>query len=214
MQKPDWLPLTPLTYALMAISIIVTMIYFSVPGDVLNYFRFQRPADHYFIHNFFISESVYEILPELQSGQLWRLITPIFIHLDQLHILFNMFWLYLLGTAIELHQGRVRLLVLVVVTGILSNLAEYIWSGPIFGGMSGVIYALLGYLWVQGQLNPRLGLRLNPNIFIFMMVWLIVCWTGAIGNIANMGHTSGLISGVLIGWLYSPPPRRLENLFR
>lgn len=93
---------------------------------------------------------------------------------------------------------------LVVVTSLLSNLAQYFWSGPSFGGMSGVVYGLLAYIWVQGKFNPRAGLGLEQNIAIMMLIWFVICWMGLVGNIANMAHTVGLVSGAILGLFYSP----------
>jgi GlpG protein len=138
------------------------------------------------------------------QGQVWRLITPIFIHFGVIHILFNMLWLFDLGGVIERMQGSRRLGVLVGITGVVGNMAQFWWSGPDFGGMSGVIYGLLGYVWIQGRINPRAGLILHQQIAIMMLAWFVLCWTGLIGSVANMAHTMGLVSGLILGWMYSP----------
>lgn len=155
------------------------------------------------IHYLFISE-YREGLPEIFDGQLWRLFTPIIIHFGILHIAFNMLWLYQLGSVIEQYQGIRRMTILVIIISLLSNFAQFIWSGPQFGGMSGVVYGLLAYIWAQGKFNPRAGLGLDQNIAIMMLVWFVVCWLGLVGNIANMAHTIGLVSGVILGFIFSP----------
>src|SRR5207253_2404761 len=83
-------------------------------------------------------------LDHLKRGQVWRVLTPAFIHFSILHLMFNMFWLLDLGTMIETRRGTLKLLGLVLLSGILGNLGEYFWSGPFFGGMSGVVYGLFG----------------------------------------------------------------------
>lgn len=145
----------------------------------------------------------YMSLPHILQGEVWRLITPIFIHYGELHLLFNMLWLFELGSAIELRQKSPRLGLLVGVIGILSNIGQYLWSGFGFGGMSGVVYGLLGYFWVQSKLNPGFGLVLNKFVVYMMMIWFVLCWTGLLGAIANMAHTIGLLAGLLLGWIYS-----------
>ncbi len=185
-----WARYTKLTAILIALSITVA---------VLSKFG----SDYQFLHFLFISEYRHG-LSEISEGQLWRLFTPIIIHFGILHIAFNMIWLYQLGSAIEQRQSIKRMAVLVVITSLLSNLAQFFWSGPSFGGMSGVVYGLLAYIWIQGKYNPRAGLGLEQNIAIMMLIWFVICWMGLVGNIANMAHTVGLVSGAVLGLFYSP----------
>ncbi len=135
---------------------------------------------------------------EVQHGQIWRLITPIFVHFGLLHILFDMWWLYDLGRAVESRKGHWKLLGIVLLCGVVGNLGQYLWSGADFGGMSGVVYGLLGYLWIKGRLQPHEQLGVQPVIVWFMLGWLVLCMTGMIGPIANGAHLMGLITGVLI----------------
>lgn len=137
-----------------------------------------------------------------KDHQYWRLITPIFVHFGPLHLLFNMWWLFDLGGMIEREKGSLRLAALVLFTGIVGNLAQYGWSdNPLFGGMSGVVYGLFGYLWYVGprERNPRLGVETETTRI--MMLWLVLCMTGIVGRIANAAHLAGLVSGVLWGFL-------------
>jgi len=185
-----WVKYSPITATLLALSVVVSL--FSNLGS-----NFQL------IHFLFISE-YRQGLSEILNGQVWRLFTPIVIHFGILHIAFNMVWLYQLGSAIEQHHSIKRMAVLVLIISVTSNLAQFLWSGPMFGGMSGVVYGLLGYVWIQGKFNPRAGIGLDRNIAIMMFVWFVVCWLGLVGNIANMAHTIGLVAGIIIGLLYSP----------
>ena len=155
------------------------------------------------IRLFLISEYFHPVLPEILGGQIWRLFTPIFLHFGIFHIVFNMMWTWELGRIIELKQGRTILLILCLVSGAVANVSQYLVSGPVFGGMSGVVYALFGYLWIQGLTNVRFGIRLNPAIVYLMLGWFVVCWTGILEKlfglgVANTAHTAGLVSGILI----------------
>lgn len=147
-------------------------------------------------------------LQEILQGQWWRLITPMFLHFGLLHIVFNMLWLWDLGGAIELRRSSWLLAGLVLFSSVSSNLAQYAWSGPAFGGMSGVVYALLGYVWVQGRFYPHGGIGLPRPIAVMMLVWYVLCWTGLIGPVANMAHTAGLLAGLLAGFIPPASARR------
>lgn len=140
-------------------------------------------------------------LPEVRQGQIWRLFTPIFLHFGYLHLLFNMLCLRDLGSMIEARKGSLMLLLLVLVLAGTSNVAQYLYSGPNFGGMSGVIYGLLGYIWMQGKFNPASGLSLQPQTVIMMIVWYFLCFTPAVGPVANTVHTVGFAGGIAWGFL-------------
>jgi GlpG protein len=142
-------------------------------------------------------------LPEIQQGQVWRLLTPIFVHYDILHIFFNMLWLRDLGSMIEGRQSTWHLGLLVVVIAICSNLAEfYIGHTPAFGGMSGVVYGLFGYIWLRGKFDPASGLFLHPTTVVMMIVWFFICLTGYL-PVANIIHAVGLAMGLAWGYLSS-----------
>ena len=94
------------------------------------------------------------------------------------------------------------MLMLFLVSAAISNYAEFVYSGPVFGGMSGFAYALFGYAWMQQKFNPTEYRSVVPRAIItFALVWFVVCWLGLIGNIANYAHTGGLIVGVIWGRL-------------
>lgn len=142
-----------------------------------------------------------EGLEAIRRGEVWRLITPIFLHFGILHLAFNMFWLYDLGGLIELRKGHWRLALLVLAAGVLSNLGEFAWSNfqnPNFGGMSGVIYALFGYVWMRSRHDPEGGMYLRSNTVLFMLGWFVYCWFGFM-PVANVAHTVGLVVGVAVG---------------
>src|SRR5262249_46234350 len=122
-----------------------------------------------------------------------------------LHILFNMLWLRDLGSMIEGRQSSLHLLLLVLIIGACSNLGQcYIgMKGPDFGGMSGVVYGLLGYIWIRGKFDPGSGLYLHPTTVWMMVIWFIACFTPFIPNIANSAHAVGLGMGMAWGYLSS-----------
>ncbi len=143
-------------------------------------------------------------LASLKQGQVWRIITPIFLHFGHfgiLHLLFNMIWLMDLGSMIETRRSSLFLIGLVLGAAILSNVGQLFWSGPFFGGMSGVVYALFGYVWIKGKYQPHLGMMMHQQTVWIMMAWLFLCMTGVIGNVANTAHVIGLIVGGVVAYV-------------
>jgi GlpG protein len=131
--------------------------------------------------------------------ELWRLVTPIFLHFSVMHIVFNMMSLASIGRLLEGRYGRVWMVGFVLLTGIGSNLAQYAMSGPNFGGMSGVVYALFGFAWIRGWCDPTAGFRLGANSVFIMLLWLVLCFQGSLGAVANYAHLGGLVLGALWG---------------
>ena len=152
-----------------------------------------------FVALLYISEFVRPQFVEIQQGQLWRLVTPIFLHFGILHVLFNMLWLHTLGNQIEMRGGRRQLALLVLAIGAVSNVGQYVIAGPAFGGFSGVVYGLLGYIWIMAQFQPESGYVMDRFTIGFMLVWLLLGMSGMFEGMANAAHLFGLLSGVLWG---------------
>ena len=149
---------------------------------------------------FFISEEINGGLDEIISGQFWRLITPIFLHFNLLHILFNCMWLHSLGSQIEKKKGTKFFITFILCTAIVSNLSQFLITGPAFGGMSGVVYGLFGYVWIKSRLDPGDGFYIDPVVAMIMLGFFLVCFTGAFGGVANWAHAGGLIVGLSWGY--------------
>jgi len=141
---------------------------------------------------------------ELSVAQPWRLVTPALIHFSTLHITFNLIWWWQLGGLVEMKQSTFKLITLFLLSAIISNLAQYMATGPNFGGLSGVVYALFGYCWMLGKHKPSLGISMPPAVFGFALVWLVAGYFEVLGmNIANTAHVVGLIVGCVLGWFES-----------
>jgi GlpG protein len=67
--------------------------------------------------------------------------------------------------------------------------------------MSGVVYGLLGYIWIRGRLDPRSGMFVDRNTMLFMTIWFFACLFGIIPNVANTVHTVGFAGGLLWGYI-------------
>src|SRR5690606_38321721 len=139
-------------------------------------------------------------------GQWWRLVSPIFMHFGIMHLAFNALWYCELGRRIELRSGSYWLLGLTLLFALVSNYAQWVFSGPtaLFGGLSGVLYGLLGYCWLYQLLAPNMHFDLPKGVVIMMLAWLVFCLSGIIsvlgvGAIPNAAHVGGLGVGCIWG---------------
>lgn len=147
------------------------------------------------------------LMKTIGSGQIWRFVTPVFLHFHFLHILFNMMWLRDLGSRVEFARGTRRYLILVIVIAVVSNIAQLLWVGrfgvpflaPRFGGMSGVVFGLVGYTWMKGKTQPQDGLGMSPDQIIMSVLWMLLCIGGVFGNVANTVHVVGFVTGMVLG---------------
>ncbi len=188
----------PLTFCLIVLCVVVAVL--SNLGDK------DEAIMPLFINSFKIYPTSYTWmpgLPDIRHGEVWRLITPIFIHSGILHLVFNMIWLRDLGSMIEARQSSWHFFFLVLIIGIGSNLTQYFWGGPSFGGMSGVVYGLLGYIWLRGKFDPGSGLFLHSSTVTMMAIWFFACFTPLIPRVANGAHAGGLVIGLAWGYLSS-----------
>jgi len=142
------------------------------------------------------------LLPTLSDGDLWRLITPAFLHFGVMHLIFNSLWVWELGRMIERQQSTLRLLILFLVSGISANLAQYLMGDILFGGLSGVVYGLLGYCWFWDRFARQPVFYIRKPVFVILLVWLVFCMVGGasmlgLGDVANAAHVAGLVTGSL-----------------
>lgn len=151
----------------------------------------------------------------LRQGEVWRLVTPIFLHFGWLHLILNMLWLHSFGGPLEDRRGSLFFLMLVLVVAVVSNTAqalEIMLRGPaVFGGMSGVDYGLLGYVVVKSRWDPQERYFLAPGTTFMALLWLVLCilrdippfsdlLASAIPSIANSAHVAGLLTGAAIAF--------------
>jgi len=135
----------------------------------------------------------------------YRLLTPMFLHFSLLHIAFNLAIFWFFSRQLETLLGAWRLIGIIVVAGLLSNLGQFVVSGPNFGGLSGVVSALLSFVWLATKITslplfmPRglLGL-----VIIMLGLGLLGVLDTIIGPIANTSHIIGLLSGLLMLVIY------------
>lgn len=187
--RPNSLNVGPLTAVIIGLCILVAIV--TKLGD-----------NHEVLVRLLITAQGDKSLPEVFHGEPWRVLTPIFIHFGLPHIVFNLLAFKDLGTAIEKLVGSWTLLALVWITGIGSNLVQFHYGETYaFGGLSGVVYGLFGYVWMKAQFDPRSGFRLHQQTVLMMIGWFFLCAFGVIHHVANWAHGAGLVIGIVWGFL-------------
>lgn len=134
----------------------------------------------------------------------YRLIGPALFHFSWLHIVFNTMWWWQLGGDVERQLGKGSLINLFLVSAIISNLGQYMVTGSNFGGLSGVVYGLVGYVWWMHWLRPQAGLVISKPIVGILLVWMLLGFANLLPvNMANAAHLLGLLSGCGLALLKS-----------
>lgn len=193
----------PLTMGMIAICVLVGLWtgFGSVNTDLLSYVSDEHRHDPDWEMTNPIDASV-----DIIGGQFWRIITPNFVHYGTLHLLFNMIWLHMLGGQVEMRKGRTKYILLVLILAVACSLIQVVVARyPFFGGMSGVVYGLFGYIWMKARYDPSDGFQISESTIRWMMVWFVICFLPILG-VANGGHAGGLIAGAAMGY-YSATTR-------
>lgn len=145
----------------------------------------------------------------------WGLLGSAFIHAGVMHLVFNCYWIWLLGRLLERELGPVRFLCLFLGTTVFSSIAELAWAGQPGVGLSGVAYAFFGFLLVNQSRHPDFRRVLSGSTRLLMVGWLVACFALTymqVLNIANFAHVGGLVSGWLVGAAWYP--HRWQRLAR
>lgn len=148
--------------------------------------------------------------------EVWRLITPVFLHFFFLHILFNGLGIWELGRRLEYQIGSINVFISFLAIGVFSNCMNYIFEpNNLFGGLSGVVYGFLGMVWVFYLKSRKMVFYFPKGVYIFALVWLV---GGVLDlfrffgvHMANGAHIAGLICGVALGYLF-PVPEKTQHI--
>lgn len=152
---------------------------------------------------------------KISQGQFWRLFTPCLMHANFLHILFNMMWVWILCKQIEERVPRWKICLMILAIGILSNVAQYLASGPYFVGFSGVIVGMAGFIWMRQKKAPWEGYPLQKGTLLFLLFFVLAMFVIELftfslqvfsliqltPSIANTAHIVGGLVGILLGRL-------------
>ena len=200
----DWefvqsLKMGPATIIILALCLIVFVFGWILKNENVYY-------------QFIFSTSKVDAFQSIARGEYWRLISPAFIHFGYIHIFFNLLWWKELGKLIEFTKGSFFLLVLLLITGISSNILQAIMSPGMFGGLSGVVYGLLGFVWPYSRINHHFKFKLPTSDIILMIVWLFLGFFDVFNfKMANWAHGGGLVSGALLGVTFGLLDRRKKT---
>lgn len=182
----------PVISVLIGINLIIYLIGL-IPSIQLNIFQFGV------MHNGLVSQ-----------GEYWRLVTSMFMHNGFMHLLFNMFGLYVFGPELERLVGKMRFFTIYMLSGIIANVLTYIIqplnytslgaSGAIFG----IFGAYLALVYYTRKSMPQFKQLILPLVGISVMMTFIQ------PNINITAHLGGLIVGFLLG-LYQLHPKRISR---
>jgi rhomboid protease GluP len=180
----------PGTYSLIAITLVVFL------GQFLSIELFQFD---------WLLEMGAKSGPEILSGEIWRFITPMFLHVTIPHVLINMYSLYAIGPAVERFFGTARFVAVYLLCGIAGVILSLAFSPYPSAGASGAIFGLLGslgaFLYLHRGLFGRFGLIQLRQI---VLVALLNLGLGLMPGIDNWGHLGGLLAGIALTFFLGP----------
>lgn len=171
-----------ITYALIVLNIMVYL--FMLLYDTVDQTYFYALANDY---------------EGIQNGQIYRLITSMFLHSDIIHIACNMYALYILGPVVERYYGKTKFLIIYMLSGILGSIfsAAFMSANTISIGASGAIFGLLGSIayftyYYRATLQGLLRSQILPVILLNLALGFMI------PGIDVSGHIGGLIGGILV----------------
>lgn len=138
-----------------------------------------------------------------QNVEVWRWFSHALLHFSVIHIAFNLMWWWQLGGDIEQRLGAGKLVQIFLCSALLSGLGQFLVNGANFGGLSGVVYALLGYSWFLGWLLPEKGISVAKPIVGIMLIWIILGYAQPFIPIGNTAHLIGLLTGCMMAFVDS-----------
>ncbi len=203
---PSWIGQYPVLSALILLSLLV--------------FPFSGPLSNGTLNPVLAALTITDLrLPSAGSWQalfsleIWRWLTPIFLHFSVLHLVFNLAVITEFSRRVEARDGSAAFALTVLIIGLLSNLGQFLYSGyPLFGGLSGVGYGLVGYVLVRHRLEPEdSAWQVHMGFAWSLLIFLVIFSTGVTETfelfVANTAHWVGLLSGAALAWAKSSTAR-------
>jgi rhomboid protease GluP len=179
------------TYVLLAINVLVWLAMTAAGGstntDVL--LRFGAKANSL-----------------IADGEVWRLLTSMFLHIGLMHLLFNGYALFIFGIEVERLYGGARFLAIYLLAGLWGSLVSFAFGPNLSAGASGAIFGLLGIMVAFFRRHREMfGARGRQRLLNLLAVAgfnLVLGFT--VPGIDNLAHLGGLLSGAILGWLMAP----------
>jgi len=144
--------------------------------------------------------------PDILAGEVWRFITPIFLHLSIPHVIINMYSLYAIGPAVERFFGTARFIAVYLLSGIAGVILSLAFSPYPSAGASGAIFGLLGslgaFLYMHRDLFGPFG-RMQLRQIVIVAV-LNLGFGYIVPGIDNLGHLGGLLAGITLTLVLGP----------
>ena len=148
--------------------------------------------------------------PLVQAGEIWRLATSMFLHIGIIHLVVNMYSLYIIGKQLESFLGRWKFLIVYLGSGILGSFLSVVVHSSISAGASGAIFGLLGSLLYFGyHYRLYLGTVLRTQIIPVIIINLLIGFM--VPGIDNFCHIGGLVGGYLLTMILGVPGKTRKS---
>lgn len=144
----------------------------------------------------------------IMQGEVWRLITPIFLHGSVLHIALNMYALYVIGRRLERFYGHGRFLLLYLLSAFAGNVFSFVLTSASSLGASTAIFGLLAaegmFIFQNRKLfGPMRTRQMMINLSVILAINLVYGFIST-ARVDNMGHIGGLLGGIFFAWKAGP----------
>ena len=190
----------PISYTLIAVSVV--------------FFLLQNLSTWFFRAELLLYFGA-KINPLILQGEVWRFLTPAFLHGSVLHLAFNMYALFSIGPTLERKYGKTSFLLLYAISAIFGNVLSFLFSPNVSLGSSTAIFGLIAaqgvYIYKNRHLLGSAARPLLMNVLFSIMVNLFLGFSSS--NIDNLGHLGGLAGGSLYAWFAGPSYGIGENIF-
>jgi GlpG protein len=196
-------PLPPLTLTLVISCIAISLLSNFTKPNTNSQLGLQIVDKMFFVSPIAYRESGNDAAASLKRGEVWRAVTPIFLHADPIHLFMNMLGLIAFGRVTERLVGTPRFALMVLILAVLPMLLACLMprnldGSPFTVGISGVLYGLVGYLWLLTSQRPQLGFRVPDGVVGFLLLVIVLGFAGIIRDISNWGHLGGFVVGLLL----------------